>query len=156
LSSYAVLVPYTPTPSKPRRETASTREFLVAGFVARAAVGKEHDPDRTDYPGPVPIEEDYFIWGPANLIYYPEKQNEKNIQPGRVCRPVEPLHDRKGPCQMAKANLITPYGGKLVNLVLTGKEREEALAQAAKLPSIKITMRNLCDLELIATGGFSP
>jgi sulfate adenylyltransferase len=57
---------------------------------------------------------------------------------------------------MAKANLITPYGGKLVDLVLTGKEREEALAQAAKLPSIKISMRNLCDLELIATGGFSP
>lgn len=28
------------------------------------------------------IEEDYFVWGPANLIYYPEKQNEKNIQPG--------------------------------------------------------------------------
>jgi len=57
---------------------------------------------------------------------------------------------------MAKAKLIPPYGGKLVNLVLTGKEREEQLARAAKLPSIKITMRNLCDLELIATGGFSP
>src|SRR5204862_3700107 len=27
------------------------------------------------------IEEDYFIWGPANLIYYPEKQNLENIQP---------------------------------------------------------------------------
>jgi hypothetical protein len=26
-------------------------------------------------------EEDYFIWGPANLIYYPEKLNEENIQP---------------------------------------------------------------------------
>jgi len=34
-----------------------------------------------NYPGVV-LEEDYFIWGPANLIYYPEKQNEKNIQPG--------------------------------------------------------------------------
>jgi hypothetical protein len=33
------------------------------------------------YPAGV-IEEDYFVWGPANLIYYPEKQNEKNIQPG--------------------------------------------------------------------------
>lgn len=33
------------------------------------------------YPG-VPLEEDYFVWGPANLIYYPdERQNEKNIQP---------------------------------------------------------------------------
>lgn len=28
------------------------------------------------------IEEDYFIWGPASLIYYPEKQNPKGIQPG--------------------------------------------------------------------------
>src|SRR5215204_4488785 len=57
---------------------------------------------------------------------------------------------------MAKANLITPYGGKLVNLVVEGREREELLARAAQLPSIKITMRNMCDLELIATGGFSP
>ncbi len=54
------------------------------------------------------------------------------------------------------ANLIPPYGGKLVNLVVEGAEREELLARAPKLSSIKITMRNLCDLELIATGGFSP
>jgi len=57
---------------------------------------------------------------------------------------------------MSKANLIAPYGGELVNLVVEGKEREELLARSSKLPSIKITMRNLCDLELIATGGFSP
>jgi ATP sulfurylase len=52
---------------------------------------------------------------------------------------------------MSKANLITPYGGKLVNLVVEGKEREDLIARASKLPSIKITMRNLCDLELLAT-----
>src|SRR5437867_11410945 len=57
---------------------------------------------------------------------------------------------------MAKAKLIDPYGGKLVNLVVEGKEREELLVRAPKLSSIKITMRNLCDLELLATGGFSP
>ncbi len=58
---------------------------------------------------------------------------------------------------MSKAKLITPYGGKrLVNLCLNGEAREELLARAAQLPSIKISMRNLCDLELIATGGFSP
>ena len=58
---------------------------------------------------------------------------------------------------MSKAKLISPYGGKkLVDLVASGKERDELLARAAKLPSIKITMRNLCDLELLATGGFSP
>jgi len=57
---------------------------------------------------------------------------------------------------MTKANLIPPYGGKLVDLVAKGAEREELISRAGKLPSIKITMRNLCDLELIATGGFSP
>ena len=58
---------------------------------------------------------------------------------------------------MSKAKLISPYGGnKLANLVLAGKERDEVLARATQLPSIKITMRNLCDLELLATGGFSP
>ncbi len=57
---------------------------------------------------------------------------------------------------MSKANLISPYGGKLVNLVATGAEREALLARASKLPSLKITMRNMCDLELLATGGFSP
>ncbi len=57
---------------------------------------------------------------------------------------------------MSKANLISPYGGKLVNLVVTGDERDALIARAAKLPSIKISMRNMCDLELLATGGFSP
>ncbi len=55
-----------------------------------------------------------------------------------------------------KANLIAPYGEKLVNLVVDAEEREELLARSATLSSIKITMRNLCDLELLATGGFSP
>ena len=57
---------------------------------------------------------------------------------------------------MSKAKLIAPYGGKLVNLVVEGKERDELLARASELPSIKITTRNLCDLELLATDGFSP
>src|SRR6185503_13571297 len=55
-----------------------------------------------------------------------------------------------------KAKLITPYGEELVNLVADENEREELLARASKLSSLKITMRNLCDLELLATGGFSP
>ena len=57
---------------------------------------------------------------------------------------------------MSKANLIAPYGGKLVDLIVDEADREELLAHASKLSSIKITMRNLCDLELLATGGFSP
>ena len=57
---------------------------------------------------------------------------------------------------MSKANLIAPYGENLVNLVVDSEEREELLGRAPRLSSIKITMRNLCDLELLATGGFSP
>jgi len=52
--------------------------------------------------------------------------------------------------------LISPYGGKLVNLVATGEERQELLARANKLPSVQISARALCDLELLATGAFSP
>src|ERR1700690_3918902 len=58
---------------------------------------------------------------------------------------------------MSKAKLISPNGGKkLVNLVVTGKERDDLLGRAPQLPSLKISMRSLCDLELLATGGFSP
>jgi sulfate adenylyltransferase len=53
-------------------------------------------------------------------------------------------------------NLITPYGGTLVNLVLTGDERQEVLERSKRLPSVQISARALCDLELLATGAFSP
>lgn len=55
-----------------------------------------------------------------------------------------------------KANIIAPYGGKLVNLVVTGAERQALIEKASHLQSIKISPRNLCDLELMATGAFSP
>lgn len=52
--------------------------------------------------------------------------------------------------------LITPYGGNLVNLLASGREREEIISRAPGLPHIQLTHRNLCDLELLATGAFSP
>ena len=53
-------------------------------------------------------------------------------------------------------NLIEPYGGKLIDLVVTGEEREELLSRAFSLPAIQLSPRSMCDLELLATGGFSP
>ncbi len=53
-------------------------------------------------------------------------------------------------------HLITPYGGTLVNLLLTGEERLAALEESKHLPSVQISARSVCDLELLATGAFSP
>jgi len=58
--------------------------------------------------------------------------------------------------QQTQDILISPYGGKLVDLVVTGEEREALLAEASRYPSLQMTDRNLCDLELLAVGGFSP
>jgi sulfate adenylyltransferase len=53
-------------------------------------------------------------------------------------------------------NLVAPYGGKLVDLMVKGEEREELLVKSSRLPSVQISARALCDLELLATGAFSP
>jgi sulfate adenylyltransferase len=55
-----------------------------------------------------------------------------------------------------KEVVISPYGGKLVDLVVTGKAREALLKEATQLPYIQISDRAVHDLELLATGGFSP
>jgi sulfate adenylyltransferase len=49
----------------------------------------------------------------------------------------------------------TPHGGKLVDLMVTGDaEKEAAIAKCTK--EIQLTARQLCDVELIVNGGFSP
>lgn len=55
-----------------------------------------------------------------------------------------------------QGKLITPYGGKLVDLIIKGEEREKLLEESAHLPSIQISARALHDLELLAVGAFSP
>ena len=55
-----------------------------------------------------------------------------------------------------QSKIIAPYGGKLVNLVVSGKEREALLEEANHLPYIQIPQRAVHDLELLAVGGFSP
>ena len=46
-------------------------------------------------------------------------------------------------------NLIAPYGGSLIDLF-------DSAVDITALPSIQISERSRCDLELLATGGFSP
>lgn len=52
--------------------------------------------------------------------------------------------------------LIEPYGGNLIDIVVGEEEKAELVSQANTLPSIQLSSRSLCDLELLAVGGFSP
>src|SRR5919199_829830 len=49
-----------------------------------------------------------------------------------------------------------PHGGLLVDRYAPGAEAAEFIDEAQELPSLTLTTRHLCDLELLANGGFSP
>ena len=52
--------------------------------------------------------------------------------------------------------LIPPCQGPLVDRVVGGERAEELRRRAIDLPSMRLTRRSVCDLELLATGAFSP
>jgi sulfate adenylyltransferase len=52
--------------------------------------------------------------------------------------------------------LIAPYGGNLVDLFADSDQKQELIEKSRSLPSIQISSRSLCDLEMLATGAFSP
>src|SRR6516162_2670711 len=52
---------------------------------------------------------------------------------------------------------ITPHGGdELVDLKVPAAERPRLHAYAEKLPAVILNARDLADLEMLATGAFSP
>ena len=55
-----------------------------------------------------------------------------------------------------KDHLNPPHGGELVNLLATPERTLELQAHSRDWPSWDLTDRQLCDLELLLTGGFSP
>ena len=55
-----------------------------------------------------------------------------------------------------KSQLIAPYGGKLVDLMAPPEDVEARKAYANRLPSLQLSQRTTCDLELLAVGAFSP
>ncbi len=52
--------------------------------------------------------------------------------------------------------LNTPHGGALVDLVLPDEERADLTAASVDWPSWDLTPRQMCDLELLMNGAFSP
>ena len=52
--------------------------------------------------------------------------------------------------------MIEPHGGALTNLVVEPERQTELKASSTDWPSWDLTPRQLCDLELVLNGGFSP
>ena len=52
--------------------------------------------------------------------------------------------------------MIQPHGGKLIERVLTGAKKEEALEKAKTLPRLKLDRESVSDVENMATGVYSP
>lgn len=53
-------------------------------------------------------------------------------------------------------HLTPPHGGALVNLIAQPERALELRSQSREWPSWDLTPRQLCDVELLLTGGFSP
>jgi sulfate adenylyltransferase len=53
-------------------------------------------------------------------------------------------------------HLISPHGGTLVDLVVSEGRAAEVKAESKDWPSWDLSQRQLCDLELLANGAFSP
>jgi sulfate adenylyltransferase len=52
---------------------------------------------------------------------------------------------------------LEPHGGELKDLIVRDAGiKERLLKEAEELPDLHLTERQLCDLELILSGGFSP
>src|SRR6185436_15450585 len=60
-----------------------------------------------------------------------------------------------GPVTQA-SHLIAPHGGTLIDLLAPPERAAELKAASRDWPSWDLTPRQLCDLELLVNGGFSP
>ncbi len=57
---------------------------------------------------------------------------------------------------METTTIIEPHGGELCDLIATGSDADTLKEEALGLPSITLTPRQICDIELLLNGGFSP
>ena len=56
----------------------------------------------------------------------------------------------------ATSHIVPPHGGELVNLIAPSERSNGLKAHSREWPSWDLTERQLCDLELLLSGGFSP
>ena len=56
----------------------------------------------------------------------------------------------------SSSHLIPPHGGELVDLIAQPEAVNELKSRSREWPSWDLSARQLCDLELLLGGGFSP
>ena len=56
----------------------------------------------------------------------------------------------------SSSNLIPPHGGELINPIVSPSQAAELKAHSKEYPSWDLTARQVCDVELLLSGGFSP
>ena len=57
---------------------------------------------------------------------------------------------------LGTSHLIPPHGGELINLILDREQAADTKAASRDFPSWDLTPRQICDLEMLLNGGFSP
>jgi sulfate adenylyltransferase len=76
------------------------------------------------------------------------------------CRLI-PVHSNKNQnlrrfTHLTTSHLIAPHGGELINLIVDSPRAAELKAHSKEWPSWDLTARQVCDVELLLSGGFSP
>ena len=57
---------------------------------------------------------------------------------------------------MTQSKLVPPHGGKLVDRMASAADAQKLKDAAGSMPSITMSAKQVCDLEMIAIGAFSP
>src|SRR5262249_28531323 len=90
----------------------------------------------------------------------PREDQPRRQQPPRA----DQRGSRGDPAQAAQpripvrspVEMIAPHGGRLINRLATGEQRDKLLARAKAAPKLKLNAREMADLEMIAVGAMSP
>jgi sulfate adenylyltransferase len=81
---------------------------------------------------------------------------ERRFSPARFrLIPKEEVNLRRFP-DLTTSHLIAPHGGELINLIVNSACASELKAHSKEWPSWDLTPRQVCDVELLLSGGFSP
>jgi sulfate adenylyltransferase len=54
------------------------------------------------------------------------------------------------------SHIVAPHGGELINLIAQPERVSQLKVESKDWPSLDLTARQICDLELLMSGGFSP